>query len=284
MIDPPPMADSTSGRVLVLRPTSGWRAVNLREVWRFRDLVWAFARRDVTLRYRQTALGVVWVVVQPLLAAGIFSFVFGKVADLPSGDVPYVVFAFAGLLGWNIFQSTVGKSGMSLVGNAQMLSKIFFPRLALPLSTVIGTLLDFAVGFVAFLIVSAWLGVAPSLAIVTLPLWVLMMLMLALGFGVFAAALMVSYRDVAQAVPVLLMMILYISPVAYSVDAIPSDLQSLFALNPLVGVLEGFRWALIPGSQLDVGYVLYSLGMAVFVLALGCLSFARMEKKFADVI
>lgn len=278
------MADSGSGRVLVLRPTSGWRAVNLREVWRFRDLVWAFARRDVTLRYRQTALGAIWVVLQPLLAAGIFSFVFGRVADLPSGDTPYVVFAFAGLLGWNIFQSTVGKSGMSLVGNASMLSKIFFPRLALPLSTVMGTLLDFGVGFVAFMIVSAWQGVAPSFAIVTLPLWVLMMLMLALGIGVFASALMVSYRDVAQAVPVLLMMILYISPVAYSLDAIPSDLQSVYALNPLVGVLQGFRWALIPDSQLEVGYVLYSLIMAVVVLAVGFLAFARMEKKFADVI
>jgi homopolymeric O-antigen transport system permease protein len=278
------MGDSSSGRVLVLRPTSGWRAVDLREVWRFRDLVWAFARRDVTLRYRQTALGVIWVILQPLLAAGIFSFVFGRVADLPSGDTPYVVFAFAGLLGWNIFQSTVAKSGTSLVGNAGMLSKIFFPRLALPLSTVIGTLLDFGVGFLAFLVVSAWQGVAPSLAIVTLPLWVLMMLMLALGIGVFASALMVSYRDVAQAVPVLLMMILYISPVAYSLDAIPSNLQTLYALNPLVGVLEGFRWALIPGSQLEIGYVLYSFVISVVVLAVGFLSFARMEKKFADVI
>jgi len=274
----------TEEGTVVLRPTAGWRAVNLRELWRFRDLVWALAIRDVKLRYRQTVLGVIWVVIQPLLAAGIFSFVFGRVAGLSSGNVPYVVFAFAGLLGWNLFQSTVAKGSISLISNASMLSKIFFPRLALPVSTVPGTLLDFTVGLGAFLVVAALKHSLPGLPILTLPLWIVLMLCIALGLALLSSALMVSYRDVVQVVPVALQMLLYITPVAYSLDNVPSSLRFVYALNPLVGVLEGFRWALVPGYDAQLGYAVYSAVFAVVALAVGLLSFARMERKFADVI
>jgi lipopolysaccharide transport system permease protein len=269
---------------IVLRPTAGWRAVNLRELWRFRDLVWALAIRDVKLRYRQTALGVIWVVLQPLLAAGIFSFVFGSVAGLSSGNVPYVVFAFAGLLGWNLFQNTVAKGSISLVSNASMLSKIFFPRLALPMSTVPGTVLDFTVGLGAFLVVAALKHSLPGLPFLTLPLWIVLMLCIGLGLGLLSAALMVSYRDVGQAVPVALQMLLYITPIAYSLDSVPSNLRFVYALNPLVGVLEGFRWALVPGYDAQLGYAAYSAAFAVVALVVGLVGFARMERKFADVI
>jgi lipopolysaccharide transport system permease protein len=269
---------------LVLRPTSGWRAVDLKELWRFRDLVWALALRDVKLRYRQTALGATWVVLQPLLAAGIFSFVFGRVAGLSSGGVPYVVFAFAGLLGWNLFQGTVAKGSISLISNSSMLSKIFFPRLALPISTVPGTILDFVVGLGAFIVVAALKHSMPGLPFVTLPIWMAMMLCIALGVALLTSALMVTYRDVGQAVPVALQMLLYITPVAYSLDNVPSNLRFVYALNPLVGVLEGFRWALVPGYDAQLGYAAYSAVFAVAILVVGAISFARMERKFADII
>jgi len=269
---------------LVLRPTAGWRAVDLKELWRFRDLVWALALRDVKLRYRQTALGATWVVLQPLLAAGIFSFVFGRVAGLSSGGVPYVVFAFAGLLGWNLFQGTVAKGSISLISNSSMLSKIFFPRLALPMSTVPGTVLDFVVGLGAFIVVAALKHSMPGLPFLTLPVWTVMMLCIALGVALLTSALMVTYRDVGQAVPVALQMLLYITPVAYSLDNVPSNLRFVYALNPLVGVLEGFRWALVPGYDAQLGYAAYSAVFAVAILVVGAISFARMERKFADII
>ena len=269
---------------LVLRPTAGWRAVDLKELWRFRDLVWALALRDVKLRYRQTALGATWVVLQPLLAAGIFSFVFGRVAGLSSGGVPYVVFAFAGLLGWNLFQGTVAKGSISLISNSSMLSKIFFPRLALPISTVPGTILDFVVGLGAFIVVAALKHSMPGLPFLTLPIWMVMMLCIALGVALLTSALMVTYRDVGQAVPVALQMLLYITPVAYSLDNVPSNLRFVYALNPLVGVLEGFRWALVPGYDAQLGYAAYSAVFAVAILVVGAISFARMERKFADII
>jgi lipopolysaccharide transport system permease protein len=269
---------------VVLRPTAGWRSVDLRELWRFRDLVWALAIRDVKLRYRQTALGVVWVVLQPLLAAGIFAFVFGRVAGLSSGDVPYVVFAFAGMLAWNLFQNTVAKGSISLVSNASMLSKIFFPRMALPLSTVPGTVLDFSIGFGAFLVVAGLKHSLPGLPVLTLPVWIALMLCIAMGFALLSSALMVSYRDVGQAVPVALQMLLYITPIAYSLDNVPANVRTLYALNPLVGVLEGFRWALVPGYDAQLGYAAYSAVFAVVAMVVGLIGFARMERKFADVI
>ena len=279
------MTTSSDDRAtLVLRPTAGWRAVDLKELWRFRDLVWALALRDVKLRYRQTALGATWVVLQPLLAAGIFSFVFGRVAGLSSGGVPYVVFAFAGLLGWNLFQGTVAKGSISLISNSSMLSKIFFPRLALPMSTVPGTILDFVVGLGAFIVVAALKHSMPGLPFLTLPVWTVMMLCIALGVALLTSALMVTYRDVGQAVPVALQMLLYITPVAYSLDNVPSNLRFVYALNPLVGVLEGFRWALVPGYDAQLGYAAYSAVFAVVILLVGAISFARMERKFADII
>ena len=270
--------------VIVLRPSRGWRAIDFRELWVFRDLLSSLAIRDVKLRYRQTALGAVWVVLQPLLAAGIFSFVFGTVAGLPTGGVPYVVFAYAGLLAWNLFNSIITKSSNSLVTHASMVQKVFFPRMLLPISAVPGALLDFfvALGMMAVLTVlnhtfSGW-------SILTLPVWVAIVVMLATGIGLIASALMVSYRDVGQILPVGMQMLLYISPIAYAVEAVPENIRPFFALNPLVGVLEGFRWALVEGQPLNTGYAIYSAIASVVVFLLGGLTFRRMERKFADVV
>jgi lipopolysaccharide transport system permease protein len=273
-----------SEHVQVLRSSAGWRAVDLRELWRARDLLVTLAARDVKLRYRQTVLGVVWVVLQPLLGAGVFSFIFGKVAKLPSDGVPYFVFAYAGLLGWNLFASTVNKSSGSLLGNAGMMSKIYFPRLILPLSTVFSSLIDFAVGLIMMVVLLVRTGTPVGLPLVALPLWVLVALAFALGIGMVASALQVSYRDVGQIMPVVLQFLLYASPVAYSVTAIPEHLRTVYSLNPLVGILEGFRWSLVSGADLDVWAAVYSCAFVVVLLVISALVFTRMERKFVDVI
>lgn len=269
---------------LIIRPSAGWRSIDARELWRYRDLFSALAGRDVKLRYRQTALGVSWVVLQPLLGAGIFSFIFGRVAKLPSNGIPYFVFSYAGLLGWNMFQSTVTKAGSCMVANSGLVSKIFFPRLLLPLSTVPATILDFSVALGVMGVLLAIYGLSPGIEVLLLPVWVLLVVGLALGIGLFAAALNVSYRDVAYIIPVLMQFLLYGSPVAYSLEVIPDRYRFLYSVNPLVGILEGFRWSLLPNTELNVAAAVWSAGTVVVLLVFGALAFRRLERRFADVI
>lgn len=269
---------------LTIRPSSGWSALNLREIWQYRDLLTTLAGRDIKLRYRQTVLGVVWVVLQPLIAAGIFSFVFGRVAKMPSDGVPYFLFAYAGLLGWNVFSSTLSKVSGCLTGNAPLISKVFFPRLVLPLSTLYGTLLDFGVAFGMLAVLMMIHGVPIQAGFLLLPLWLLSLLMLALGMGMFFASLMVSYRDVQHILPVVIQCLLYASPVAYAVTAVPPALRAFYYLNPLSAVLEAFRWSLLGTGELHPGPVAYSTLFAVAVFTAGAFAFKRMERRFADVI
>ena len=270
---------------LTIRPTSGWQAINLRELWQFRDLLTTLAQRDVKLRYRQTSLGVLWVVLQPLLAAGIFSFVFGKVAKLPAPHgIPYLVFSYAGLLAWNAFSSTLTKSSGCLLQNSNLVSKVYFPRLALPLSTVFSTLIDFGVALVVMAALMAVNHVVPTLAVLLLPIWLLLIVLLALGVGLYAAALMVSYRDIQYVLPVVTQFLLYASPVAYSATLVPAKYRVVFEVNPLTGLLEAFRWSLLGVGHLPVGAVAYAALVTVTVFVAGAFSFKSMERKFADVI
>lgn len=269
---------------LTIRPTSGWAALNLREVWRFRDLLMSLAGRDLKLRYKQTALGVIWVVLQPLMAAGIFSFVFGKVAKLPSDGRPYFLFSFAGLLGWNLFNGVVSKSSTCLVGNAHLISKVYFPRLILPLSTVPSVMIDFAVAAGMMGVLMGIYRVPPTAAVMLLPVWMAILLLLALGIGLCTAALTVSYRDVQYILPVFLQVLLYASPIAYATSAVPENLRRWYLLNPLSGVLEGFRWSLLGTARPPMGAVVYAAAVAVGAFVIGAFSFKRMERKFADVI
>ncbi|MCW3098729.1 MAG: ABC-type polysaccharide/polyol phosphate export system, permease component [Chthonomonadaceae bacterium] len=274
-----------------IRPSSGWAALNLREIWQFRDLLLTLAGRDVKLRYRQTALGVVWVVLQPLIAAGIFSFVFGKVAGLKSpGVVPYFVFSYAGLLGWQAFSSTLTKASSCLVGNSQLVSKVFFPRLVLPISTVFSTLIDFGVALVMMFALMAFNHVVPTLAILTLPIWMVLILIMAMGIGMLAAAMMVSYRDVQYVLPVVTSFLQYASPVAYSVvmvmQKLPAQYHPFYMLNPLSSLLEGLRWSLLGSSAPapDWNWAVYAALCAIGVFVWGAFGFKKMERKFADVI
>jgi lipopolysaccharide transport system permease protein len=269
---------------LVIRPPRRWAPLNLREVWEFRDLLVRFTIRDLKLRYKQTALGVIWVVLQPLLAAGIFSFVFGRVADLPSEGVPYFVFAYVGMMCWTVFSATLGKISGSLVGNAQLISKIFFPRLVLPLSTVGSTLVDFGVALAMGIVVLIVGGVAPGVAVLTLPLWLLLAFLLAAGLGLVAAALMVPYRDVQYILPVATQLLLYGTPIAYAFSAVPDGARWAVNLNPLTGILEGFRWSLMQTPAPSTPMVVWSASAAVVAFLGGSLVFTRMERKFADVI
>ena len=270
---------------LLIQPTSGWQAINLRELWQFRDLLTSLAQRDVKLRYRQTALGVVWVILQPLIAAGIFSFVFGKVAKLPPPQgIPYLVFSYAGLLAWNAFSSTLTKSSACLLQNSNLVSKVYFPRLALPLSTVFSTLIDFGVALGMMVVLMVIFHVVPGLALLLLPVWLFLLILLAVGVGLYTSALMVSYRDVQYVLPVVTQFLLYASPVAYTASRVPAKYRIFFEINPLTGLLEAFRWSLLGTVHPAWGAVAYSVAAAGIVFILGAFSFKKMERKFADVI
>jgi lipopolysaccharide transport system permease protein len=269
---------------LTLKARKGWSALNLRELWLFREVVLTLATRDLKLRYKQTALGAIWVILQPLLAAGIFSFVFGTVAGLGSDGRPYFLFSYAGLLGWKLFQGTVTPASLCMVENADLVSKVYFPRLALPISTIPSNLVDFGVALMVMAALMFGYGVQPNSALLLLPVWAGILLMLSAGTGMILSALTVQYRDVKHILPVFVQMLLYLSPVAYAVSEVPRDYRNLFSLNPLVAPLEGFRWSLLGTRPPLMEALVYSAVVASVVLAFGAMFFKRVERNFADVI
>ena len=270
----------------VLRPTRGWVAIDFAELYRFRDLLFEFANRDVKLRYRQTLLGIVWVALQPLFAAGLLYFAFRVVAGLePPQGAPFFVFTFAGLLVWNLFSATLTKASASMIGHSYLVSKVYFPRLILPLSGTISTLIDFGVSFGLLIVLLAIYGIVPGIQVLTLPLWIALVLCLALGLGLVAAALTVEYRDVQHMLPVVVPFLLYASPVAYDAAQIaPSYRAAFYLANPLASVLAGFRWAVLGTPLPPAPFILWSAVMAAALFAFGAAAFRRTERKFADVI
>lgn len=273
--------------VRTIRPRRRWAPPDLREVWEYRDLLLRFAAKDVTLRYRQTALGVLWVVLQPLLTAGVFTFVFGKVAGLSSAPgIPYFVFAFAGQVAWNAFNTIISRSSNALVISSQLVSKIYFPRLLLPLSVAFAAMIDAAVAFGMMIILLLIYGIPITWTILTFPLWLVAVMVLAMGAGVVASSFMVRYRDVQYVLPVIVQLLLYASPVAYGLSAVPKHLQSILKLNPLTGLLEGVRWSLLGAGKvpLELGLTVYAVSLSVLILVIGLFAFAHMERGFADVI
>lgn len=281
---PKPPAGVHARPRMTLRASSGWVALNLAELWQFRDLVATLAGRDLKLRYKQTALGVIWVILQPLMAAGIFSFVFGKVARMPSDGVPYFIFSYAGLMAWTLFSSTVAKVSGSLVGNAHLISKVFFPRLILPLSAIPSVLVDFAIALVMMAVLMFMHRVVPTWGLLLLPVWIAVLLVLATGIGLCTTSLMVSYRDVGYVLPVVLQIVLYASPVAYAVSGVPEHLRIWYDLNPLSPLLEAFRWSLLGRGWMDWPHLAYAALVAMLLALVGVYSFKRMERRFADVI
>jgi lipopolysaccharide transport system permease protein len=236
------------------------------------------------LRYRQTLLGPGWVVIQPILAAGVFSFVFGSIAKLSSDGVPYFLFSFVGLIGYNTFSSTLSSVSLCLVGNTSLVGKVYFPRLILPISQIGSKLVDLGVTFLLFIVLDALYGLGFSWQMATFPLWAALAFALALGPGLLAAAANVSYRDVGYIVPVLLPLLLYLSPVAYSSQEVPHSFAFVYSINPLVGLIDGIRWSLLGRGTLELAQTSYSVGAACFLIVIGLFYFRSHERRFADDI
>jgi lipopolysaccharide transport system permease protein len=255
----------------------------LRELWRFRELVYFLALRDVKVRYKQTALGVTWVLLQPLLAMGVFSIVFGQ-RGLTTGGVPYPLFVISGLVPWFYFSNaTTGASG-SVVGNTQLISKVYFPRLAIPLAAVLANLVDLSIGLLLLLAMLVVFGIPLTPQLLAIPALVGLMVLTALSVSVWLSALDVQYRDVRYAVPFFIQVWLFATPVIYSVADVPERFQPLLALNPMTGVIAGFRWALLGSGELPANALAISTFLVLGLLATGLLYFRRMERTFADVI
>ena len=255
------------------------------ELWRYRDLWLTLALRDVTLRYRQTALGIIWVVLLPLLASGVFTLVFGKVANLPSDGSPYFLFVFAGYLGWTSFQNTLQRCSISLTGNTVLISRVYFPRIMLPAASVLASMLDFVVGAMLLLMALLVRGELPPLAyLAVVPAVLVLLQCLALGLGLVTAALTVRYRDVQYVLPLLIQLLLYASPVAYGVNAVPASVRTVYLLNPVAPLLDATRTALLGRGTFDWKAIGFAAVMSIAIFVAGALFFLYKDREFADVI
>ena len=278
------MSAQVSEQLLVIEAGRGERHY-WRDLWQYRELLYFLARRDVAVRYKQTVIGIAWAVIRPLATVVVFTLVFGRIAKLPSEGAPYSLLVFTGMLPWFFFSGALNDCSNSLVANGNLLSKIYFPRLLVPLSAVAVALVDLAIGFVLLILMMAWLGYPPSARLFALPLFILLAFAAALGVGLWFAALNVKYRDFQFVVPFLLQFGLYASPIGFSSTVIPESWRLIYSLNPMVGVIEGFRWALIGGTfALRADALLISAALTAVLVAGGLWFFRRTERSFADVI
>jgi lipopolysaccharide transport system permease protein len=265
-------------------PPSGWWNVNFHELWAFRDLFGILVTRDIKLRYRQTALGVAWVILQPLLSSFIFAIIFGSLAKLPSDGTPYLLFVFAGMLPWNLFAQALQRAGNSMVADARLISKIYFPRLLIPIASASAVLLDFTVCCGVMFVLSVFYGYTPTLTWLALLPLTCLALLVAVGASLLFSALNVYYRDFMYALPFVVQVWMYASPLVYSASLVPTKWQIVYGLNPMAGIIDGFRWALLGHREFPaVGLAVSVLG-AIAIGAFGLYVFQRVERNFADVI
>jgi lipopolysaccharide transport system permease protein len=275
----------TTQQVIYLRPAKGWRALNLRDLWVYRELIYFMTLRDIQVRYKQTLLGATWAVLKPFLTMVVFSIFFGSLAKVPSDNIPYPIFTFAALLPWQLFTNSLNFASKSLVQNANMVTKVYFPRMILPISSVFSGVVDFLVAFLILIAMMVFYGVAPTAAVWALPLFLLLALITALGIGLWLSALNVLYRDIGYITPFLTEFWLFITPVAYPASLVPEGWRLIYGLNPMTGVVEGFRWALLGSAESAPGPMLMvSSLIAVLLLVSGLFFFRRMERQFADKV
>ena len=267
-----------------IEPSHGWTSLKLHEVWVYRELLYFLVWRDVKVHYKQTAIGVGWTILQPLLTMVVFTMIFGHFAKVPSDGVPYPVFTYAALLPWNLFSGGLNRCTLSLVGSANLITKIYFPRLIVPVSSVISGTIDFAISFVFLLGIMLWYHVVPSWGALALPIFFLLAVVTALAVGLWLSAINVRYRDVGQAIPFLTQVWTFLSPVAYPVSLVPEKWRLLYSLNPMVGVIEGFRWALLGKESPDFLAIAISSVVVLVALMGGLFYFKRVERTFADVV
>lgn len=270
--------------ITVIRPSRGWVALHLRDLWEYRELVYFLAWRDISVRYKQTVLGAAWAIIQPFFTMIVFSLFFGRLAQVPSDGVPYPIFSYTALLPWQYFATAMANSSNSLVGSANLLSKVYFPRLVIPLASIVPAVIDFLIAFVVLLAMMLFYGITPTWNVIWLPLFLLLALITALGVGLWLSALNVEYRDVRYTIPFITQFWMFASPVVYSSSMVPEAWRWLYALNPMVGVIEGFRWALLATETAPGPMVAVSTLAALGLLVSGAFYFKRMEKTFADVV
>lgn len=268
----------------VITPPKGWMSLDLKEVWGYRELLTLLVWRDVVVRYKQSAIGIGWAIIQPFMMMIIFTIVFGKFAKLPSEGIPYPVFTYCALLPWLYFARSLGDSSNSLVGSSHLVTKVYFPRLILPLSKVFAGLVDFALSFVILIGMMIWYGVTPTWGVLMLPVFMAMAMFTAMAVGLWLTALNVKYRDVVFVVPFLTQIWMYSSPVAYSMTIVPEKWQWVYGLNPMVGVVEGFRWAILGKAAPNPEPMIASLVIVCVLFVSGLYYFKKMEKTFADII
>lgn len=273
-----------SRNVVEIRPSRGLFDLDLAGLWRYRELWSILMMRDIKVRYRQAALGVVWAIVQPVFAVVIFTVVFGRFAKIPSNGVPYPLFAFAATLPWTYFAEAVRRASLGLVTDAELVRKIYFPRLILPLASVTGPLVDFAIAFVVLMITLLWFGVMPTWRFVFIPVFLAIELLLALAVALWLGPINARYRDVMHTLPFLLQVWQYASPVVYPFSLVPQKWRALYSLNPMVGVIEGFRWAVLGKAPPEPSSLLISAAVIVVILGGGLVFFKRNERSFADII
>jgi len=270
--------------VMFLRPTRGWSALNLRDLWLYRELVYFLTWRDIKVRYKQTVLGAGWAILQPLINMVVLSVIFGNFAKMPTEGIPRPIFTFAALLPWGLFSKALNDAGRSMLSNRNMITKIYFPRLIIPLSSVLGGVVDFLIQFGILILMMIYYGFPPTLNIWALPLFLLLALATALGFGLWLSALNVLYRDVNYILPFLTQLWVLVTPVAYSSNVVPEKWRILYALNPMVGVVEGFRWALLGTETAPGAHMILSVVISLVLLVTGMYYFRRMERTFADMV
>jgi lipopolysaccharide transport system permease protein len=270
--------------VTLIRPSTSWAPLNLRELWKYRELLYFLVWRDIKVRYKQTVLGASWAIIQPFFTMVVFSLFFGRLAGIPSDGVPYPIFSFAALVPWTFFASGLAGSANSLVGSQNLIKKVYFPRLAIPIATVLSGAVDFALAFVVLLGMMLFYGITPTVNVVWLIPLLLLALVTSLGVGLWFSALNVKYRDVRYVVPFMVQLWLFATPIAYPSSLLDEPWRTVYALNPMVGVVEGFRWALLGTETAPGAMMLVSSSVAIALLVGGAFYFRRMESTFADIV
>ncbi len=276
--------DQKSSPLTIIQPSKGWIRINFLEIWSYRELFYFLVWRDIKVRYKQSLLGAGWAILQPLLTMIVFTIFFGNWAGIPTDDIAKPVFYFAGILPWQLFQSGVSKAGVSLVANRNLITKVYFPRLTVPIAPIIAGLVDFAIACLVLIALMIYYGIRPTSALWATPIFIIMAVFTASGVGMWLAALNVTYRDIGYVIPFLLQLWFFLSPVVYSSSIIPEWFKPFYALNPMAGVVSGFRWAILGVGQPEAGTLIASFGISLILLVSGIFYFRRMERTFADVV
>jgi len=282
--DPAPRTDSVTRHILTVREPQKGISLRLKELYEFHELIYFLVWRDLKVRYKQTALGVAWAVLQPFLTMIVFTIFFGNLANVPSDGLPYPIFSFTALLPWQLFSNALTNASNSLVNNRDLITKVYFPRIILPFASIIAGLVDFCIAFLVLVGMMVYYGIFPSAAVIALPLFILLAMVTTLAVSLWLSALNVQYRDIRHIVPFLTQIWLFVTPIAYPSSLVPEKWRFLYGLNPMAGVVEGFRWALLGKSTIDVPLLLVSSFMVVCLLIGGLIYFRRMDRTFADVV